>query len=352
MSDYESKIDPDKIAEEIRLILLKYEKRQNKDKISKTKLYETLIANGVLKPGKKELFESLYEYGIETKKFTEKGIKTFRKKRGGKIISFSKDDLNKLFGAMTNPKIAIACYLTLICGLRISEACKLKLNDIDLVNCEVTIRDAKNSRRKWDLCGKERVVKFHPEFKEPIERWIEIIGKTSEWFLPSMTHPNQPLRKKSLHEQYRTVMKNAGLLIPISSYEITQNNHGKNKRMKIHRNKYVFHTLRHTYAQLWRDNGGDRDTLQKQLGHSDPATTQKYYETSEEAIQRDIGKVFGKGDYNVKTSTMKTPEPKERPMDLTAIELSKLDYEKKKLELEMMREQRRMEEMKNGRQTG
>ena len=341
MAGNDDNIDPDMIIDAMKIILLKYEKRRNSDKISKTELYETLVANKTLEPNKKQIFESLYDYAIETKKITNNGIKTFRKKRGGKIICFPKEDLQTLFGAINSPKVAIACYVTLICGLRISEVCNLKLSDIDLDACEVTIRDAKNSRRKWDMCGKDRVVQFHPEFKEPIEIWIKIIGSTSEYLLPSMTHPNKPLRKKSLHEQYRMVLRDSKLLQPIYSYTINQNNHGKRKSMKIYRNKFTFHTLRHTYAQLWRDNGGDRDTLQKQLGHSDPSTTQKYYDTSEEQIKKDLGKVFGKVVPNVKYSTIRTP-PEKMAIDNDAVKLAEISYEKKKIELEIMKEQTKM----------
>lgn len=337
-----------KIIEQINIILYKYERKNNHKKITKTKLYETLLAEKVVPPGSKEAFDSLYNYAVETNQISERGIKKFKPKKGTKAYSFTKEQIVKLFEAIDRPKVAIACYLTLICGLRISECCKLRLRDINLESCEVTIRDGKNSRRKYQAgAGKDRIIKFHSEFKAPIEKWVEIIGNTSEWFMPSMTRPDQHMRKKSLHEQYRIYLNKAGLLVPEYAIEITQNNHGKRKTFKVHRHRYYFHTLRHTYAQLWRDNGGDRDTLQKQLGHSDPETTQKYYDTTEEAIQNDVERVFGKADFPIKNSTIRPPVNQE-PINTQELELAKLDYEKKKLELEIMKQQVKMMEVKNG----
>jgi integrase len=217
------------------------------------------------------------------------------------------------------------------------------MKDIDLENCTVYIRNSKNSRRKFDGYGKDRIIKFHPDFRGPIEKWKEII-EDSKWFLPSMTHPSNPLRKKSLHEQYRDLLIKAELLIPEYQYEITQKNRGKLITMKVNRHRYCFHTLRHTYAQLWRDNGGDRDTLQKQLGHSDPATTQKYYDTTEEQVSGDVNRVFGK-DNPVMTSTIREL-PTKIASNNSNLEIARLEYEKKKLELEILREQSKMNEVK------
>jgi len=340
MEEFNDKVAED-IIQQIRIILLKYERKKNHQKITKTRLYETLVAEGVLKPGAKESFDSLFEYAISTNQVSERGIKKFKRKKGTKAYSFTKEQITQLFDNVDRPKVAIACYLTLICGLRINEVCNLRLKDIDLVQCTVTVRDSKNSRRKFDGYGKDRIVKFHPDLKSPLEKWKEIIGDSSEWFLPSMTHPSKPIRKKSLHEQYRQVLELAKLLIPEYSIDIVQRNHGKIKAYTVHRHRYYFHTLRHTYAQLWRDNGGDRDTLQKQLGHVDPATTQKYYDTTEEQISNDIDKVFGRANYPVKTSTIKSAPLKET-IPTSEIELARLDYEKKKIELEIMREKGRL----------
>ena len=47
----------------------------------------------------------------------------------------------------------------------------------------------------------------------PLKKWIDIIAG-GKWLLPSDKSPNTHIRKKSLYEQYRFVLKNAGLLIP------------------------------------------------------------------------------------------------------------------------------------------
>ena len=343
MEEFDDKT-AEKIIQQVKVILIKYERKKNHQKITRTRLYDTLVAEKVLEPDTRRAFDSLMEYAISTEQISERGIKKFKRKKGTKAYTFTKEQLKQLFDVIDRPKVAIACYLTLICGLRINEVCNLRLSDIDLKNCTLNIRDSKNSRRKFDGYGKDRIVKFHSELKEPIEKWIEIIGDTSEWFMPSMTRPDHPIRKKSLHEQYRIFLEKAKLLIPEYSIDVTQRNHGKTKSFRVHRHKYYFHTLRHTYAQIWRDRGGDRDTLQKQLGHEDPATTQKYYDTTEEQISNDISKVFGKADYPIKTTTIREPlTNQEAQIQISpSIEVARLEYEKRKVELEILREKERL----------
>lgn len=348
MADIREK-DEEHIIQQMKFILLKYEKKRNHEKITKKELYETLVRERVIEVNTQKAFDSLYDWAVESKLISEKGIKTFKKRKGVKAYSFTKAQIIQLFEKADRPKVAIACYMTLICGLRINEVCCLEMKDIDLENCTVYVRNSKNSRRKFDGYGKDRIIKFHSDFKPPIEKWIEIIGD-SKWFLPSMTHPSNPLRKKSLHEQYRDLLVKAKLLIPEYQYEITQKNRGKLITIKVNRHKYCFHTLRHTYAQLWRDNGGDRDTLQKQLGHSDPATTQKYYDTTDDQIKSDVDKVFGNEHPAMSTTIRERPE--KIASHNPSLELARLEYEKKKLELEIIREQSKTNEVKqNGEQT-
>ena len=55
------------------------------------------------------------------------------------------------------------------------------------------------------------------------------------------------------------------------------------------------HLLRHTMAQYLADNGMPIDLLQKFLGHTDPATTQIYYEPNRMNVKRSHREAMGGG---------------------------------------------------------
>ena len=53
---------------------------------------------------------------------------------------FNKKQLIELFTVMEETDIFIACLLALFCGLRISEVCQLKKQDVDLVDSKIKIK--------------------------------------------------------------------------------------------------------------------------------------------------------------------------------------------------------------------
>jgi len=57
-----------------------------------------------------------------------------RKKRTRRKIPsvLTKEHLIKLFSAIDNPMLGVACTISLFCGLRIAEVTKLKWEEIDL----------------------------------------------------------------------------------------------------------------------------------------------------------------------------------------------------------------------------
>jgi integrase len=49
----------------------------------------------------------------------------------------------------------------------------------------------------------------------------------------------------------------------------------------------VFHSFRHTFARLVLENTGSREWLNKQLGHSSFAMTDRYSEWSDRRLERE-----------------------------------------------------------------
>lgn len=179
---------------------------------------------------------------------------------------FNVEQIIQLFDAMDRPKVAMATAIAFFCGLRISEICSMKIEDVDLVKQRLKVVDGKNSRRKFSGYGKDRYVPIPPQLISPLKKWLDII-QGGKWLFPSDKSPDTHIRKKSLGEQYKDVLKRANLLIPEREIEFKTKVNGKKQSKTIVRHKYYFHTLRHSYATYLRDKGVDIYTISDLLGH-------------------------------------------------------------------------------------
>ena len=84
----------------------------------------------------------------------------------------SVEQLVKIFDAVDDPKIAIATAVTFFCGLRISEICKLRIEDIDFENKKLKVVDSKFSMRTKTKYGKDRYVIIPDMMIGPIQKWL------------------------------------------------------------------------------------------------------------------------------------------------------------------------------------
>lgn len=194
-----------------------------------------------------------------------------------------KEELIKLFEAIDRPKCSIACFMALICGLRVNEVCTLRISDIDLERKTVKIRDGKNPNRKKQGYGKDRISPI-PEFAtSPIKKWLDIV-QGGKWFLPSAKSPDLHLRKKTLHEWFRQARKRAGL--DYVEYTVEYKKPTKyRKTSPVYR--FRFHHLRHFFATYVYEKTGDIYAVADLLGHNQVTTTQIYARMSNKK-KRDV----------------------------------------------------------------
>ena len=148
----------------------------------------------------------------------------------------SVEQLVKIFDAVDDPKIAIATAVTFFCGLRISEICKLRIEDIDFENKKLKVVDSKFSMRTKTKYGKDRYVIIPDMMIGPIRKWLNII-QGGKYFLPSDKCPNSYVRPKTIQEKFRVILRKTGLLIPIYELNFKQVIHGIKKEKKATRHK-------------------------------------------------------------------------------------------------------------------
>jgi site-specific recombinase XerD len=197
----------------------------------------------------------------------------------------NKEQLIKIFSGIDEVDVFLGCLIALFCGLRISEVCKLRREDIDLVSERIKVVQAKGS--------KDRYVMLPKSMKPIIEKWLRI--SEDEYFMPSMSENG--ISENYLSAKFRKYLTKANLMINTEKTSTGQQRH-----------LYSFHTLRHTYATYLLERGVDLYYIQRSLGHSDIYTTQIYAYISQKDLKEKIDKAFSSADKR-KTDIVTSNDP-------------------------------------------
>lgn len=199
-------------------------------------------------------------------------------------IVLTQDEMARLL-AHINQTHYLPAALMYGSGLRLMEAVRLRINDIDFDYCCVRVWNGKG--------GKHRVVTLAPELKKflaiQIQRNEELLAR--DLLNPSYDGVWLP---HALRQKYTTADKSSGwqYLFPSDRLSIDpetkklRRHHidesGLQKAIKIAAQKAEInkgvsaHTLRHSFATHLLASGADIRTVQDQLGHTDVKTTQIY----------------------------------------------------------------------------
>ena len=145
-------------------------------------------------------------------------------------------------------------------GIRASELCSLKLQDIDLRNRII---------RVFGKGRKIRNVPFTVECKETVENYIKGLRVTL-----SQNNKLEPCNNLILNKDGRQ-LTTRGLEYILDKIEEKTGNY-----VGLHP-----HILRHSFATHLLDNGADLRVIQELLGHESLNTTQIYTHVSEEALK-------------------------------------------------------------------
>src|SRR3989344_6790775 len=203
----------------------------------------------------------------------------------------TKEHISKLFDSVYIPKIAIAMFVSLMCGLRIQEIRNLEISEINLKDRRILIKNSKNPNRSKEGYGKDRVVPIPECAISPIKKWLNVVEGRSKWFLPSNKSSEIPTCKEHLHHGFDEARQRAGL--NSIEYDIIYKKSNKISNRTGRKQFHIkWHSLRHFYATYVYEKTRDLYAVSSLLGHNQVSTTQIYAKISDKLKKETIDFAF------------------------------------------------------------
>ncbi len=157
----------------------------------------------------------------------------------------AREEISRLFAVCSHPIRRMLLQTIYATGLRVSEACALRVSDIDSHSDRMCVRVA---------CGKgghARYTLLSPTLLELLRAYVRTF-RPGSWLFGNASG-NAPMNIEMAQRAYQGARQRAGI-----------------------RKTGGIHTLRHCFATHLLEGGVDLFTIQKLLGHSHINTTGKY----------------------------------------------------------------------------
>jgi len=158
-------------------------------------------------------------------------------------IVLSREEVRQFLEGIPNRKhrtILSVCYAA---GLRVSEAVRLRLTDIDSQRMVIRVDQGKGQ--------KDRYVMLSPRLLELLRAWWKV-ARPQPWLFPGKP-ASQPITPGAVEEACQKAQRRSGISKPITP-----------------------HSLRHAFATHLLEAGADLRKIQLLLGHRSLATTARY----------------------------------------------------------------------------
>jgi len=162
------------------------------------------------------------------------------------------EEVKKIINSITNLKHRAIISTIYSCGLRISEAVNLKINDIDTSAMTIKIVNAKGKNDRIVMLSEKLLSLLRKYFKEYKPKVYLFEGQKGEKY-----------SSRSVQKIFNNTVKKIGI-----------------------KKKVTVHSLRHSFASHLLDNGTDIRFIQELLGHKHLSTTQIYTHINPASVKK------------------------------------------------------------------
>jgi integrase/recombinase XerD len=194
----------------------------------------------------------LYRYVLRQPELLDDLPRPVRRKKQLPAV-LSRDEVRRLFEALSNLKHRAILLVIYAGGLRVSEAARLKVSDVDGERKQVFVRGGKGGKDRYTVIGE-------PALEALREYWR--VYRPRDWLFPG-ARPDKHISSRTIQAVFQRARDKAGI-----------------------RKDATVHTLRHSFATHLLEDGVDVRYIQELLGHEDVRTTQRYTHVSDPARVR------------------------------------------------------------------
>jgi site-specific recombinase XerD len=183
------------------------------------------------------------------------GIKIPRLKNRKKLpVVLSKDEVLCLLESLTNLKHRAILATIYSGGLRVGEATRLKVSDIDSKRMMIRVQGGKGNKDRYTLLGNRALIDLR-------QYWMA--SRPVDWLFPG-SEPVNPISIASVQRVFKQALNRTGI-----------------------KKKATVHTLRHSFATHLLESGTDLYYIQRFLGHTSASTTSIYLHIT----GKDLGRI-------------------------------------------------------------
>ena len=183
------------------------------------------------------------------------GIKIPRIKNPKKLpVVLSKDEVRSVLESLLNLKHRAILATIYSGGLRVGEATRLKISDIDSKRMMIRVQAGKGKKDRYTLLGNRTLIDLRQYWRA---------CRPVEWLFPG-SEATKPISIASVQRVFKQALNHAGI-----------------------KKKATVHTLRHSFATHLLESGTDLYYIQRLLGHTSASTTSIYLHIT----GKDLGRI-------------------------------------------------------------